>query len=301
MTMFGQVVVGPPGSGKSTYCAGLQQFYKGIGRACAIVNLDPANERLPYSAAVDIIDLVSAKQKAADFSLGPNGTLIYCMEYLETNMDWLFDKVNGLKGQYILFDFPGQVELFTHYTVVRSIVQQLVKKDSRITAVNLIDSHYCSDPSKYVSALMLSLTTMLQLELPHVNVLSKFDLVEDEGTLGYPIDMFLEVNGLQDIVDHLNSDPRTKKHAKLNRALVRLIENFNFVNYYPLNIQDKESVFRVAREIDKSNGYSFGTLDIQKFVYAQTSDFMRDSDWNVTVREKYVSDIEDVSDKPASK
>jgi len=300
MTVFGQVIVGPPGSGKSTYCAGLQQFYKGIGRACAIVNLDPANELLPYSAAVDIVDLVSARQKAIDYGLGPNGTLIYCMEYLEANMDWLFEKVKGLKGQYILFDFPGQVELFTHYTVVRSIVQQLVKRDFRITAVNLIDSHYCSDPSKYISSLVLSLTTMLQLELPHVNVLSKFDLVEDEGTLEHPIDMFLEVNGLQEVVDHLGSDPRMKKYVKLNRALARLIENFNYVNFYPLNIQDKESVYRVAREIDKSNGYSFGTLDVQKFVYAQTSDFMRDPDWNVTIREKYTPDADDMQDKPTS-
>ena len=31
---------------------------------------------------------------------------------------------------------------------------------------------------KYISALLLSLTTMLHLELPHINVLSKMDLIE---------------------------------------------------------------------------------------------------------------------------
>jgi predicted PilT family ATPase len=30
--MFGQVVVGPPGSGKSTYCSGVRQFLNGIER-----------------------------------------------------------------------------------------------------------------------------------------------------------------------------------------------------------------------------------------------------------------------------
>lgn len=58
---------------------------------------------------------------------------------------------------------------------------------SQLTAVNLVDSHLCSDPGKYVSALLLSLTTMLHLELPHVNVLSKIDLIESFGKLGMPL------------------------------------------------------------------------------------------------------------------
>lgn len=54
----------------------------------------------------------------------------------------------------------------------------------QLTAVHLVDAHLCSDPGKYVSALLLSLSTMLHLELPHVNVLSKIDLIESYGRLG---------------------------------------------------------------------------------------------------------------------
>ena len=54
----------------------------------------------------------------------------------------------------------------------------------QLTAVHLVDAHLCSDPGKYVSALVLSLSTMLHLELPHVNVLSKIDLIESYGKLG---------------------------------------------------------------------------------------------------------------------
>jgi len=50
--------------------------------------------------------------------------------------------------------------------------------------VHLIDAHLCCDPGKYVSALLLSLSTMLHLELPHINVLSKIDLIENYGNLG---------------------------------------------------------------------------------------------------------------------
>ena len=42
--VFGQVVIGPPGSGKTTYCNGMRQFLTGLGRKVAIVNLDPAND-----------------------------------------------------------------------------------------------------------------------------------------------------------------------------------------------------------------------------------------------------------------
>ena len=36
-----------------------------------------------------------------------------------------------------------------------------------------IDAHHCSDASKFIAATLLSLTVMIKLELPHVNVLSK--------------------------------------------------------------------------------------------------------------------------------
>jgi len=46
------------------------------------------------------------------YGLGPNGGLVYCLEFLEANLDWLTEKLDALaaKGiRYYLFDFPGQV------------------------------------------------------------------------------------------------------------------------------------------------------------------------------------------------
>lgn len=50
--------------------------------------------------------------------------------------------------------------------------------------MHLVDAYYCTDPSKFISAALLSLSTMLRLALPHVNVLSKMDLIEAYGKLG---------------------------------------------------------------------------------------------------------------------
>jgi len=53
-----------------------------------------------------------------------------------------------------------------------------------MAAVHLCDSHYVTDAAKYVSVLLLSLRAMLHLELPHINVLSKIDLLTQYGDLG---------------------------------------------------------------------------------------------------------------------
>ena len=39
---------------------------------------------------------------------------------------------------------------------------------------------FVSDVTKFISGCMASLSAMIQLELPHVNVLSKMDLVENK-------------------------------------------------------------------------------------------------------------------------
>ena len=54
----------------------------------------------------------------------------------------------------------------------------------KLAAVHLVDSFYCSQAATYAAAVMTSLATMIKLELPHINVLSKIDLIESMGELG---------------------------------------------------------------------------------------------------------------------
>lgn len=72
---------------------------RALKRPTSVINLDPANDSLPYEAAVDIADLITVQDVMEEFDLGPNGALIYCMEYLETNLDWLEGQLEALKGK----------------------------------------------------------------------------------------------------------------------------------------------------------------------------------------------------------
>jgi Conserved hypothetical ATP binding protein len=44
-----------------------------LGRRVAVVNLDPANDALPYEFAVDVRDLISLEEVQEQEGLGPNG------------------------------------------------------------------------------------------------------------------------------------------------------------------------------------------------------------------------------------
>ena len=132
MARFGQLVIGPPGSGKSTYCNAVQEFLKATGRRVCVVNLDPANDCLLYKCDVDITDLITLEDVINKMKLGPNGGLLYCMEFLEKNIEWLHTKINASKSNYFLFDCPGQVELFTHHNSVKNITLQLQKWNFKV-------------------------------------------------------------------------------------------------------------------------------------------------------------------------
>jgi hypothetical protein len=98
---FAQLVIGPPGSGKSTYCNGMQQFMNAIGRPCSIVNLDPANDATGYAAALDVRDLVDLEHVMEEEGLGPNGGVLYALETLEGEGQggWLEDGLGTLGGE----------------------------------------------------------------------------------------------------------------------------------------------------------------------------------------------------------
>jgi GPN-loop GTPase len=130
---FGEIICGAPGSGKSTYCHGKHQLFTSLNRPISIVNLDPANDNIPYPCALDISELITLRDVMNEYKLGPNGGLIYCMEYLEANYDWLEEKLSELgKDAYVVFDLPGQVELSTNHDSLKRIVERLTKSGFRV-------------------------------------------------------------------------------------------------------------------------------------------------------------------------
>ncbi|KAF9010648.1 cytoplasmic protein [Cyathus striatus] len=245
---FGEIVCGAPGSGKSTYCYGKHQLFTALNRPISIVNLDPANDNIPYPCAIDISSLITLQDVMNTHGLGPNGGMLYCMEYLEANFDWLEERLKELgKDAYVLFDLPDNV---------KGVVHKLIKVGFRLAAVHLCDAHYITDASKYVSVLLLSLRAMLHLELPHINVLSKIDLLKQYGDLDFNLDFYTEVQDLSYLENSLSAS-LPPKYAALNMAMISLVEDFSLVGFETLAVEDKESMLTLTHAIDRATGYVF--------------------------------------------
>lgn len=206
--------------------------------------------------------LITVADVMKHLKLGPNGALMYCMEYLEENFDWLLSQLKNSSANYFIFDCPGQVELYTHHKSMTHIFNRLNDLGYHLCTVQLIDSHYCSEPTKFISTLLLSLNTMLQMGLPHVNVLSKADLLKKfESKLAFNIDFYTEVLDLKYLLESLDSSPGMKKYAKLNAAIVSMIEDYSLVTFQPLDVNRRDSLLRLKNIIDKTNGYVYGAAE----------------------------------------
>lgn len=98
--------------------------------------------------------------------------------------------------------------------------------------------------------------------LPHVNVLSKADLLKKfESKLAFNIDFYTEVLDLKYLLEALDRSPGMKKYAKLNAAIVSMVEDYSLVTFQPLDIKRRDSLLRLKNLIDKANGYVYGAAE----------------------------------------
>lgn len=109
--------------------------------------------------------------------------------------------------------------------------------------------------------MLTSLSTMLQIELPHVNVLSKMDLIKQYGQLAFNLDFYTDVLDLNYLVDTLDSDKFMAKFKKLNKKICDVVSDYSLLSFIPLNIQKKNSVIKCIQQIDRANGFIYGEYD----------------------------------------
>lgn len=243
ISSYGQLVIGPAGNGKTTYCRVIQEHLLNKGRNVHLVNLDPATED-NSDYVIDIKDLISIDDVMSTLGYGPNGALIYCFEYLLKNLNWLQEQIEEFgDGSYFLFDCPGQIELYSHLTVMRTFAEKLKSWGFLLCCVYCSDITFFSDPHKLIAGSLVSLTSMIQLELPYVNVLTKCDKCSKDK-----VEEWLELSHTEML--EADASKFDKKFYGLNKALVKIVEDYSGFQTVPMNIKDEDSIDKVIYTVD---------------------------------------------------
>ena len=267
--------MGPAGAGKTTFCTALITHLQHSRRSCFYVNLDPAATTFSYQPDLDIRDLISLEDVMEEMSLGPNGGLIFCFEFLLQNLDFLSSAIEPLSEEYlIIFDLPGQIELYTHIPLLPELLKYLGRMgplNISLCAAYLLEATFVVDKAKFFAGTLSAMSAMINMELPHINVLSKMDLVknqvgnkelkrfvdpdanllddEDTGRGNFEYDMEVKDPGQTENVMTGGS------FKQLNRAVARLIDDFSMVSFLQLDVNDEDSVGAILSYIDDAIQY----------------------------------------------
>jgi GPN-loop GTPase len=131
---------------------------------------------------------------------------------------------------------------------------------------------------------------MLQMDMPHINVLTKIDKIASYDPLPFNLDYYTDVQELSHLTPLLEEESpalRSGKFSRLNAAVANVIESYGLVRYEVLAVENKKSMMHLLRVIDRAGGYVFGGAE-----------GANDTVWQVAMRnESSFMDVEDIQER----
>lgn len=188
--------------------------------------------------------------------------------------------------------------------------------------MHLIDSFILTQPSLYISSLLLSLRSMLQLDLPHLNVLTKIDNLASHDPLPLPLDFYTDASGLEYLLPHLDAEmahqslptvaspprtttaqphrttdadtpsPSSNKFTALNTAIVDLVAEYALVGFETLAVEDRDSMRALLSAIDRASGYAISSASTSTSKGAAAADV-----WRMALKEPAQMSVKDVEER----
>lgn len=166
---------------------------------------------------------------------------------------------------------PGQIELYTHVPVVPALVKHLTRSGAlnvSLCAAYLLESTFVVDRAKYFAGTLSAMSAMIMLEIPHVNILSKMDLVKEfipkkelkrfiNPDASLLDDDPADTSTMISFSQNLRLDPLAPESVmaggsfkRLNQAVAQLVDDFSMVSFLQLDVQDEDSIGAILSYID---------------------------------------------------
>lgn len=169
-------VTGTAGSGKSLLTSSIVSWYREKSQDAIAVNLDPGVLSLPYDPDVDIRTMVDFQQIMTEYSLGPNGALIFANDLIASKLQNVQEEIDSTAAEIAIVDTPGQIELFA-FRESGPYMARGLQADSKVLLF-LLDTLVASSPANFLSLELLSASVKLRMDMPQIQLLSKIDLAE---------------------------------------------------------------------------------------------------------------------------
>ncbi len=176
--MINLYFIGSAGSGKSTLTGAFLGWMQRQGYDAVTVNLDPGIENAPYVPDVDIREWIKLKDIMEEYGVGPNGAQIIAADMLALNTGEMKEIIESFETDYVIFDTPGQMELFTLRQSGKVLVDSFGAGKSIIGY--LYDPVISKTPSGFITLMLQAASVQVRFNVPFMGVLTKSDLLKDE-------------------------------------------------------------------------------------------------------------------------
>eukprot|EP00040_Diaphanoeca_grandis_P014685 m.74644 g.74644 ORF g.74644 m.74644 type:complete len:368 (-) comp24683_c0_seq1:61-1164(-) len=184
------ICLGMAGSGKTSFMQRLNAHLHEAKKPCYVVNLDPAVENLPFEANIDIRDTVKYKEVMSQYGLGPNGGIVTSLNLFATKFDQVLKLVEerSKENDYILFDTPGQIEVFT-YSASGTIITETLAATIPTVIVYVVDTPRCTSATTFMSNMLYACSILYKARLPFVLAFNKTDVVSHDFCIRWMKDL----------------------------------------------------------------------------------------------------------------
>jgi len=176
--MINLYFIGSAGSGKSSLTGAFLGWMQGQGFDAVTVNLDPGIENAPYVPDVDIREWIKLKDIMEDYDVGPNGAQIIAADMLALNIAEMKEIIESFETEYVIFDTPGQMELFTLRQSGKVLVDSFGADRSIIGF--LYDPVISKTPSGFITLMLQAASVQVRFNVPFMGILTKSDILKDE-------------------------------------------------------------------------------------------------------------------------
>lgn len=231
---YATLVIGAEQSGKTTFINHILDNFDTKRSACA-VNMDPSTEKSFDFSIIDIRESCDFKDYLKQY--GPKNALPTCMEFILQNEEWFDRCIFSKNVKYMLFYMPSEMDILLRVGVLPRLIQILHSVNCNVCIANLLDSQFVLDPMKFVGGYLYSMSMVSQMNVPHINILTKYDLL-NEGQIQDLNRLYLS-DDLK-IIQYVSSlNPRFQK---ITSKIYALIRNYNFGAFILFDVADQASI-----------------------------------------------------------